>query len=168
MHPEVWLRGQSLDPHPLKHLLFCTLEQAREEVSRALAAVPPEKLWIHPHGLTPLGFHIRHLAESLDRLLTYAEGRPLEDAQLLTLRSELDPVPATELAILLHLRLDQSRDRILALNLVAPEEIRLIGRAQIPVPLGSLVAHIAEHTQRHLGQIATTTKLLQALKIQSQ
>ena len=30
MHAEVWLRGEALDSDPLKHLVLCTLQQARE------------------------------------------------------------------------------------------------------------------------------------------
>jgi uncharacterized damage-inducible protein DinB len=37
--------------------------------------------------------------------------------------------------------------------------VREIGRKRIPVPLGVLLAHIAEHTQRHVGEAIITLKL---------
>ena len=44
-----------------------------------------------PFGVQPVAFHLRHIARSLDRLLTYAEGRNLTDEQLAALKTELDP-----------------------------------------------------------------------------
>jgi hypothetical protein len=45
---------------------------------------------MRPLGIAPIAFHIRHIARSIDRLLTYAEGKPLSEAQLAALRTELD------------------------------------------------------------------------------
>ena len=39
--------------------------------------------------IAPVAFHLRHIARSLDRLLTYAEGRQLTDDQLAQLKMEL-------------------------------------------------------------------------------
>ncbi len=158
-HPEWWLRGVALDPHPLRHLLLCTFGQAKEESARAVAEAGEAKLWLRPFDLGPLGFHIRHLAESTDRLLSYAEGRSLSEEQLARLRQELhEELPWPALEEILHARLAPAR--LLALDLSDLSLPRSIGRARIPVPLGTLLGHIAEHTQRHLGQIATLRRLL--------
>ena len=39
----------------------------------------------------PWRFHLRHIARSLDRLLTYAEGNQLNADQIAEMKSELDP-----------------------------------------------------------------------------
>ena len=35
-----------------------------------------------------------------------------------------------------------------------------IGRKQLPTTVGGLLLHCAEHTQRHVGQMVTTAKLV--------
>src|SRR5436305_1005779 len=66
--PEVWLRGPLPDYieelQPVAHSLL----QVREEVGR-FSALPPDKLWAKPGGAASIGFHLKHLAGSLDRLL---------------------------------------------------------------------------------------------------
>ena len=161
---EAWMREMAVTHDPLRHLLLCTLIQTEEEVLAATLGLSDEQVWLRPHGLTPLGFHIRHIAESMDRLLTYAEGHALNAGQLEILAGELkDELPLLSLLVLLEQRLKEARVRIEALDPTAFSETRLLGRARIEVPLGTLLAHIAEHIQRHLGQIATTAKLLRAL-----
>jgi uncharacterized damage-inducible protein DinB len=160
---EVWLRNLPLTTDPLRHLLLCTLTQAEEEIATATNGLTDEQLWQRPHNLTPLGFHIRHIAESIDRLLTYAEGQPLNEFQLQTLKQELtETLALLSLIVILEQRLNEARHRIESLNEANFSDLRHIGRARIPVPLATLLAHIAEHTQRHLGQLTTTAKLLKA------
>src|SRR3982751_4881599 len=78
--PEVWLRGPLPDYidelQPVAHSLL----QVREEIS-PVAAIRPAQLWARPGGAASIGFHLKHLAGSLDRLLTYAAGKPLSARQ---------------------------------------------------------------------------------------
>lgn len=158
------MREMPVTQDPLRHLLLCTLIQTEEEVLEATLGLSDEQLWLRPHGLTPLGYHIRHIAESLDRLLTYAEQRSLDARQFEILAAELkEELPLLSLLVVLEQRLKEARLRIEALDLAAFGQTRELGRARIKVPLGTLLGHIAEHTQRHLGQIATTSKLLRSL-----
>jgi len=160
---EVWLRNLPVTTDPLRHLLLCTLQQTEEDVVATTAGLTDEQIWLRPHGLTPIGFHIRHIAESIDRLLTYAEGRSLEPAQLSTLKSELtETLPLLSLIVILEQRLKEARLRVTALREEDLNAIREIGRARIQSPAGTILAHIAEHTQRHLGQLTTTVKLIQS------
>jgi hypothetical protein len=39
-------------------------------------------------------------------------------------------------------------------------EVRYIGRKRLPTTVLGLLVHIAEHTQRHLGQAITTAKMV--------
>jgi uncharacterized damage-inducible protein DinB len=160
---EVWLRSLPVTTDPLRHLLLCTLQQTEEDVIATTTGLTDEQVWLRPHGLTPVGFHIRHIAESIDRLLTYAEGRSLDQEQLTTLTSELTEIlPLLSLIVILDQRLKDARLRVNAIRQEDLTIIREIGRAKIPSPLGTILAHIAEHTQRHLGQLTTTVKLIQS------
>ena len=41
---------------------------------------------------------------------------------------------------------------------------RTVGRAELPTTLGGLLVHCADHTQRHVGQVVTTAKLILAMR----
>ncbi len=53
-------------------------------------------------------------------------------------------------------------ERIQALSHVSLDLPRGVGRKQLPTTVGGLVIHIADHTQRHVGQAVTTAKILMA------
>jgi len=158
---EVWLREGPVTLDPLRHLLVCTLVQAEEDILAETEGLTDEAIWLRPYGVSPIGFHIRHIAESIDRLLTYAEGRMLDSVQLECLQTELsEKLSLSSLLCLLKERLAAARQRVEVIPAHSLAAERSIGRAGLRVPLGSLLAHIAEHTQRHLGQITTTARLL--------
>jgi hypothetical protein len=52
------------------------LEMAGEVCSADAEACNDEQVNARPAGLPPVVFQLRHLARSLDRLLTYADRRP--------------------------------------------------------------------------------------------
>ena len=53
-----------------------------------------------------------------------------------------------------------SRVRILATaNL---DEARAVGKGRLPTTVGGLLVHVADHTQRHVGQAITTAKIVAA------
>jgi uncharacterized damage-inducible protein DinB len=39
---------------------------------------------------------------------------------------------------------------------------RFVGRKRLPTSVGGLLVHVADHTQRHTGQMVTTAKLVRA------
>jgi uncharacterized damage-inducible protein DinB len=43
------------------------------------------------------------------------------------------------------------------------EAPRAIGRKKLPTTLGGIIVHIADHTQRHAGQVVTTAKILRGM-----
>jgi hypothetical protein len=43
-------------------------------------------------------------------------------------------------------------------------EARAIGRKQLPTTVIGLVVHIAEHTQRHVGEAIITAKIARSLE----
>jgi hypothetical protein len=161
--PEVWLRGPLADyPDELQPVAHSLL-QVREEIA-AVAALTPEHLWARPGGAASVGFHLRHLAGSLDRLLTYARGDRLTAAQSAALLEEgRDGSPDEHAETLVQAAVD-AIDRALAHVRTTPictlEEIRLVGRAGLPSTVLGLLFHAAEHAQRHSAQIITTAKVV--------
>jgi len=115
--------------------------------------------------LPPLAFHLRHIARSLDRLLSYAEGTQLDATQKAALRTELD-LNATHDEVLAEFRtaLRTSAARIRAFSPDQYNETRGVGRAALPTTIGGLLVHCADHTQRHVGQAITTAKLIVAMR----
>lgn len=164
--PEAWLRGpiEGVDAYlqPAAHALV----QAREDLDRAIVRSSPANLWIRPNGAASLGFHLRHVAGSLDRLLTYARGAQLDDRQHAALKREAEPgTPPDEAAALVE-QAKRAIDAALAqLRATRREELlepRGIGRAQLPSNVLGLLVHAAEHASRHVGQAITTAKIVAA------
>lgn len=162
--PEVWLRGPvegyAAELQPVVHALL----QVREEVERHAADLTPEELWAQPGGAGSIGFHLRHIAGSLDRLLTYARGDALMPAQLLWLKTEAEPgqpvATADETVALAQAGIDRALEAVKGLDIATWLDARAVGRARLPTTVIGLVFHAAEHASRHAGQIATTRKVV--------
>jgi len=165
--PEPWLRGTLTQVPAVPRAVLHALELARENVQRSCRSLTDEELNAHPSGLPSVVFHLKHIARSLDRLLTYAEGRMLTDALVAAGKSELDPRSTRdEIFAELNAAWVRSTARILAFDITQLEQPRAVGRKQLPTTLAGLLIHIADHTQRHAGQVVTTTKLLLAQRSQ--
>jgi len=145
---------------PAAHALL----QVSEDVARAAAPLTATELWVTPGGAASVGFHLRHIAASTDRLLTYARGEPLTDAQHAALAAEREPgQPPAEAAPLIAAADRAVRGAIDVLRRTRTESLsepRVVGRAQLPTTVLGLLFHIAEHAQRHAGQIVTTAKVV--------
>jgi uncharacterized damage-inducible protein DinB len=161
--PEPWLRGTLVDVPAVTRAVLHALELAREDLWKWSFPLSDEQLNERPLGIAPVAFHLRHIARSLDRLLTYAEGTALNESQLASMRSELDP-GATHARLFeeLETALNRSAQRVRALASVAFDIPRSVGKEQLPTTLGGLLVHIADHTQRHVGQAITTAKIVSA------
>jgi uncharacterized damage-inducible protein DinB len=165
--PEVWLRGPIPGIPPLLQPAAHALLQALEEVRRVVAPLSPDHLWARPGGAPSVGFHVRHAAGSLDRLFTYARGEVLSVEQRAFLDTEGVPgSPPAEAAGLVG-AFELQVDRALAQLRETPDstllEPRGVGRLQLPSTVLGLLFHAAEHTQRHVGQIVTTARIVRAL-----
>ena len=84
--PEVWLRGPIAGFPPELMPVAHSLLQVLEEVDAVIRPLSFDELWTRPGDAASIGFHLKHLAGSLDRLLTYARGESLTVVQ----RSALD------------------------------------------------------------------------------
>lgn len=166
--PEPWLRGTLTDVPPVQRAVLHALVLAREDLQRWCATLSDEQLNASPFGLPPIAFHIRHIARSIDRLLTYAEGNSLSAAQLFALRTELDS-GATRDALFQELgsALDEASERVRAFSSNMLGEPRFVGRKQLPATVAGLLVHIADHTLRHVGQGITTSKIISSQSTQA-
>jgi hypothetical protein len=164
--PEVWLRGPVPDvPTPLQPVAHALL-QAIEDAERLTDGLQPADLWTSPGGAATVGFHLRHAAGSLDRLLTYARGEPLSDAQRRALAAEKDITPEVSAEELLEL-IRAVTERALAQLRATPadqlDDPRPVGRAGYPSSVRGLLYHAGEHTTRHIGQVSTTVTVVRGL-----
>jgi uncharacterized damage-inducible protein DinB len=164
---EVWLRGAIDGIPPLLQPVAHSLLQCREELNASLMEMTPKQIWARPSGAASAGFHARHAAGSLDRLFTYARGEQLSDAQRAALADEEDRDGAPIAAAALVTAFEQAVERALA-QLRSTDETTLldargVGRARLPSTVIGLLFHAAEHTQRHVGQLVTTAKLVQPM-----
>ena len=87
---EPWLRGTETDVPAVGRAVLHALQLADEDLRNWCGNLSDAEMNTPPAGAPPVAFHIRHLARSLDRLLTYAEGRSLSEEQLSRLLTELD------------------------------------------------------------------------------
>ena len=159
--PEPWLRGPLPDVNPLLAPVLYSFAQTREDLARHTAGLSDTQVWARPHGLAPLGFHLRHIAGSVDRLTSYLEGRELDDAQLAALAAEMTAgAGVDELLASVDRSLARAEAIIRNIDPATFAEPRYVGRRRLEVTVIGLIVHIAEHTQRHLGQAISAAKLL--------
>jgi uncharacterized damage-inducible protein DinB len=161
---EVWLRGplEGFDAvvMPAAHALL----QSAEDIERAASPLTVDELWTMPGGAASVGFHLTHMAGTIDRLLTYARGAQLDDAQRAALAAERGPgTPPAHAAELIQTAQRAIHRAVQVLRETPHESLfepREVGRAKLPSTVWGLLFHIAEHTQRHTGQVITTAKIV--------
>ncbi len=163
---EPWLRGPVPGVSPMLQPAAHILLQVGEEVRGVVSGLSPAQLWARPAGGAPIGFHVLHLAGSLDRLLTYARGATLSEAQHEAIAAEKAAAETQPAAALLLARLDDAIAAAVA-QIAATTEAdaltpRVLGRAQISTNALGLLMHAVEHSARHAGQIATLARFVRA------
>jgi hypothetical protein len=158
---EPWMRGAIEGVHPLLAPVLYSFQMAREDLEKFTAGLPPARIWATPHGLASVGFHILHIAGSTNRLMTYLEGRELAAAQWDAMAAEASRVEHTREQLLCALN-HSFRDVEVVIRVMDPATLadaRTVGRKRLPTTVIGLLTHIAEHTQRHVGQAIAAAKL---------
>ena len=166
MGVEPWLSGpvEGVDAYlqPAAHALL----QSREDLPRAVDGLKGTQLWVRPGGAASIGFHLRHIAGAIDRLLTYARGEALSEAQLAEARREGeagDPPPGAEqLLAALERGIEAALQALRGIPPATLGEARTVGRKQLPSTVRGLVFHAAEHARRHAGQVIVTARVVRA------
>jgi uncharacterized damage-inducible protein DinB len=147
MAEEPWLRGPIPDVDPLTAPVLYAFIQAREDLARYTENLTTEQLWS-----STVGFHIRHITRSTDRLITYLKGQQLAPEQF----GEGEPgASREELLAELDSAFKRAELVIRAIDPATLAEPREVGRKKLPTTVIGLLTHIAEHTQRHVGQAIT-------------
>ena len=145
---EPWLRGTLTEVDAVRRQVLHALELAEEDCARWGPQLSEEEMNLRPFGMASVGFH---------RLLTYAEGRGLNESQLTALRSEMvGEAPLEEL----KRGIERARQRVMAILPETFQEARTVGRDALPTSVGGLLVHCAEHTQRHVGQVVSTAQVV--------
>lgn len=159
--PEPWLRGTHDEVPAVQRAVVHALELAGEDIEKWCGGLSDEELNAKPHGLAPVAFHLRHIARSIDRLLTYAEGRELDPVQVAALKSEME-AGASHKDVFDEVKqaLESGCFRVRAVRAGGLEAFRGVGKKQLPTSVGGLLVHVADHTQRHVGQAVITAKVL--------
>ena len=162
---EVWQRGP-VDgvPPPLMPVAHALL-QVQEDLRALVASVPATHFWVRPGGAASIAFHVRHIGGATDRLLTYARGEALSEAQraALALEADLTGPPLDALVDAALRTLDAALAQVRATAPATLGEARALGRARLPTTVLGLLFHAAEHATRHAGQAITTARILAGL-----
>jgi uncharacterized damage-inducible protein DinB len=163
--PEPWLRGTLTEVPPVQRAVLHALELAGEDLERWCGDLSDEELNARPVGIAPVAFHLRHIAGSMDRLLSYAEGKQLTAEQIAFMKSEMDyGAKRDALFSELHRGFQSSAARVRGFAPESLAESRSVGRQQMPTTVGGLLVHVADHTQRHVGQAITTAKIVKGMR----
>jgi uncharacterized damage-inducible protein DinB len=164
---EPWLRGTLTEIESVPRAVLHALELAGEDLEKWCGGLSDAEMNARPGGIAPVAFHLRHVARSLDRLLTYAEGKQLDEEQLRSMKAEMDVgAKKEELFAELENALAKSMERVRGLAQGDFETPRSVGKRQLPATLGGLLVHVADHTQRHVGQAITTAKIVRLPQFQ--
>ena len=162
---EPWLRGTYGDVPAVGRAVLHALDLALDDITQWTSGLTDAEVHEKPLGLPPVAFHLRHIARSTDRILTYAEGGQLTAEQLGALRAEqTGEETLAELLGEVEASFSTAAGRIRTLASADFNLFRGVGRKQMPTSIGGALIHVADHTQRHVGQVVTTAKVLKALR----
>jgi len=182
-YTEPWLSGTDADVPAAGRAVLHALELSLDDLTKWTAGLTDSEVHAQPLGLSSIAFHLRHIARSVDRILTYAEGGQLSAEQLAALKTEqtgseqsgAEQVASEQggegkleaLADLLaevEVSFNDAANRIRVLATADLNTPRFVGRKQLPTSIGGAMIHVADHTQRHTGQVVTTAKVIKAVR----
>ena len=160
---EPWLRGTYTDVPAVGRAVLHALDLALDDITKWTEGLTDAEVHLKPLGLPSLAFHLRHIARSTDRILTYAEGGQLTAEQLASLKAE-QTGEETLAEVLGELEASFANAGVRVRTLAGADfnVFRGVGRKQLPTSIGGALIHVADHTQRHVGQVVTTAKVLKA------
>ncbi|MGA2559202.1 MAG: DinB family protein [Terracidiphilus sp.] len=160
---EPWLRGTHAEVPAVGRAVLHALDLALDDLTKWTDGLTDAETHARPIDLPSVAFHLRHIARSTDRILSYAEGNQLSIEQLTALKAEQSG-EETLAALLAEVEVSFSNaaDRVRVLATANFDTPRGVGRKQLPTSIGGALIHVADHTQRHVGQVVTTAKVIKA------
>jgi len=160
---EPWLRGTHTEVPAAGRAVLHALELALDDLTRWTAGLTDDESHSQPFGLPSIAFQLRHIARSVDRILSYAEEKQLSAEQLAALKAEqAGGETLAELLAEVMASLTGAADRVRVLATANLDTPCAVGRKQLPTSVGGALIHVADHTQRHVGEVITTAKVLKA------
>ena len=85
---EPWLRGTHTDIPAVGRGVLHAFDLALDDITKWTEGLTDLEVHAQPLGLSSVSFHLKHIARSIDRLLTYAEGGQISADQLARLKTE--------------------------------------------------------------------------------
>jgi uncharacterized damage-inducible protein DinB len=162
---EPWMSGTHGDVPVVGRAVLHALDLALDDLAKWTEGLTDAEAHARPLGLPSIAFHLRHIARSVDRLLSYAEGKQLSAEQLAALKAEqAGEETLAKLMAEVETSFSNAAGRLRVLATADLETARGVGRKQLPTSIGGALIHVADHTQRHVGQVVTTAKVLKALR----
>jgi uncharacterized damage-inducible protein DinB len=164
---EWWQRGPiegvADELQPVAHQLL----QVRESVGEMVAGLSEPEWNARPANIASAAFHVRHITGVIDRLFTYARDESLNDAQFEALRHEGDHLAIGDVPAVLHAldaRVDLALAQLRSTDSSSLGDFRPVGRAKLPSTVIGCLAHGAEHSMRHVGQLSVTVRVVRSVK----
>lgn len=164
---EYWLRGPLEGIPALLQPAAHALLQSNKEIGDYLKDFPEQLLWQKLEGRASVGFHIQHMTGVLDRMITYAKGESLTQAQFEYLKNEGDPKNGSTLKKVILTFTQQVEKTLQYFRTLSEDtlrEPRTVGRKKLPSTVLGLLFHAGEHSQRHVGQLLVTASVLKSLR----
>jgi uncharacterized damage-inducible protein DinB len=163
MATEAWLNGKLNGFAPILMPAAHALVECAKDLEKYALRLSDEELRERPKEAPSVAFHLRHIAGSIDRLLTYARNEQLSEAQFAELKLETVAESVENAEDLTNKAIGRINEALDELRNISPEILfdeRFVGREKLPTNVFGLLFHIAEHTARHTGQMVTTTKIV--------
>src|SRR5580692_1940110 len=136
-YTEPWLRGTYADVPAAGRAVLHALDLALDDIAKWTAGLTDVEIHSQPLGLTSIAFHLRHIARSTDRILTYAEGNQLTTEQLVALKAESTGEESlAELIAEVEISFTNAESRIRSLATSNLDTPRYVGRKQLPTSIG--------------------------------
>jgi uncharacterized damage-inducible protein DinB len=162
---EPWMSGTHTDVPAVGRAVLHALELAWDDLAKWTAGLTDAEAHERPLGLPSVAFHLRHIAGSVDRILTYAEGGALSAEQLARLGAEQGGDGSlAELMAEVEASFSDAAQRVRVLATADLETPRGVGRKRLPTSIGGALIHVADHTMRHVGQVVTTAQVVRGLR----
>ncbi len=162
---EPWMSGTYTDVPAVGRAVLHALDLAQDDITKWTEGLTDAEAHARPLGLPSVAFHLKHIARSVDRILTYAEGGQLTGEQLTALKAEQGGEETlAELLGEVEASFANASERVRTLAGADFNIARGVGHKQLPTSIGGALIHVADHTQRHAGQVVTTAKVLKALR----
>jgi uncharacterized damage-inducible protein DinB len=162
---EWWQRGPIAGVpdalQPVAHILL----QVQESVHELVDGLTEQQWNARPANVASAAFHVRHIAGVIDRLFTYARGQMLNDAQFAALALEREPLALADVPSVLgalDARVATAIDELRNTDPATLGVFRGVGRKQLPSTVIGCLVHGAEHSMRHVGQLAVTVRVVRA------